>query len=117
MTKFDTSESLPQIFKKNRLGILPDSRGTYVIGNFNLYEKLPERLDTKKKITYMEFPDSFETIDIKNITSEQTALNAAAISNILEDFLDETGLVSTISGRMGSGVFSFSIGEQNAKSK
>ena len=33
MTKFDTRESLPSVFG-SRLGILPVTRGTYVIGDF-----------------------------------------------------------------------------------
>ena len=32
MTKFDTRESLPKVF--GRLGILPVTRGKYVIGDF-----------------------------------------------------------------------------------
>ena len=34
MTKFDTRESLPKVF--GRLGILPVTRGKYVIGDFRL---------------------------------------------------------------------------------
>ena len=41
MTKFDTRESLPAVFG-GRLGILPVTRGSYVIGDFDLYEDFPE---------------------------------------------------------------------------
>ena len=42
MTKFDTRESLPSVFG-SRLGILPVTRGTYVIGDFDLYADFPEQ--------------------------------------------------------------------------
>ena len=42
MTKFDTRESLPSVFG-DRLGILPVTRGTYVIGDFDLYADFPEQ--------------------------------------------------------------------------
>lgn len=37
MTKFDWSASLPQVFQDNKLVILPNSRGSYVIGRFEAY--------------------------------------------------------------------------------
>ena len=40
MTKFDSSENLPVIFKINKLAILPTQRGTYFIGKFNNYENI-----------------------------------------------------------------------------
>src|SRR5690625_6835191 len=40
MTKFDNSDNLPKIFKENSLAILPDSRGTYIIGRFKAYQNL-----------------------------------------------------------------------------
>ncbi|MEG0157606.1 MAG: hypothetical protein RR661_08155, partial [Anaerovoracaceae bacterium] len=44
MTKFDTRESLPRVFG-DKLGILPVTRGSYVIGEFDLYEDFPEIKD------------------------------------------------------------------------
>src|SRR6266498_2254888 len=40
MTKFDHKVNLPQIFRDNNLSILPDSRGTYVIGCFDVYQNI-----------------------------------------------------------------------------
>ena len=40
MAKFDYSKQLPQIFKDNGLGILPIKNGEYIIGKFNLFEKI-----------------------------------------------------------------------------
>jgi len=115
MTKFDTRESLPKIFVENKLGILPNTRGTYIIGNFDLYKDIPERLDSKNNIQYVQMPDFLETLDINNISSESVAINAMSIGSILDHFLNEDKLISTISGRMGSGNFSFNVG--NARQK
>lgn len=115
MTKFDTSESLPSIFKKHNLGILPDTRGSYIIGKFNLYEKFPERLDTDKKIEYISFPDFYETLTIDSISSEANALNAMSVAGLLDVFLEEENMVATTSGRMGSGKFNFLVGPDNKK--
>ncbi|MCW6101363.1 type II restriction enzyme [Lactiplantibacillus plantarum] len=40
MTKFDWSDARPKVFRENGLSVLPDSRGTYVIGKFKAYKKL-----------------------------------------------------------------------------
>lgn len=52
MAKFDYSKQLPSIFKDNGLGILPIKNGEYVIGKFNLFEKLTgtgiENVEIKK---------------------------------------------------------------------
>lgn len=109
MTKFDTRESLPAVFK-GKLAILPVTRGNYVIGEFNLYEDFPT---SKPNITQMinaKIPEYLETIDINNISSEAVAINVMGISSILNDFLGENNLQQTISGRMGSGKFSFNVG-------
>jgi hypothetical protein len=112
MTKFDTKESLPTVFHK-RLAILPVTRGTYVIGEFCLYEDFP---DTKPDITQMtaaKIPDYFETIDINDIRSEAGAINVMGITGILDNFLGEANMVQTVSGRMGSGSFDFTVNGLN----
>ena len=42
MAKWDSSDALPELFRKNKINILPDSRSSYVLGDFILYQKLPE---------------------------------------------------------------------------
>ena len=42
MTKFDFNSTLPEVFRKNQLGILPIDNGEYIIGHFKLYQKLPK---------------------------------------------------------------------------
>ena len=108
MTKFDTKESLPTAFG-SKLAILPVTRGKYIIGEFNLYQDFPETKPDIKHMTAAKIPDYFETIDINDIRSEANAINVMGITSILDDFLCESDMVQTVSGRMGSGKFSFTV--------
>ena len=57
MAKFDFSRQLPKIFKDNQLGILPIKNGEYVIGKFNLFERLSntnyENVEIKKVVLFL----------------------------------------------------------------
>jgi len=110
MTKFDTAESLPKCFGKGskRLSILPNSRGTYVIGYFNTYCELPEM---DRLIKHVDFPEHLQTISKNKINSEANVINVLGITNILGDFLSEEDIVQTISGRMKSGLFDFQVND------
>lgn len=108
MTKFDHHINLPEIFDKNKLAILPITRGEYVIGHFDIYHSFEkEPVD----ITRAQLPAYVQSLNIDNITSEAIALNAAVASGIIAEFLEEEpgSLFSTVSGRMGSGSFSFHV--------
>ena len=106
MTKFDSSENLPDIFKSNELAILPIKRGSYIIGKFQNYQLVDINNDINVETKYL--PDYITTIDYNNITSEAISLNAAYISGMLEDIIGEP-VVPTISGRMGTGEFKYQI--------
>lgn len=110
MAKFDHHINLPQIFSENHLSILPISRGDYVISNFKTYQPF-ETLNSD--ITKTSLPDHIQSLDAHSIPSEARAINCAFASGMLSDFLEEDNLLSTVSGRMGSGSFSFDI--QNIK--
>jgi hypothetical protein len=97
---------LPELFDKNDLSILPISRGSYVISHFEAYKNFQEQ---NSEIIEASFPDYIESIDYQNITSEATAINAAYVSGILSDFLEDSEILPTVSGRMGSNVFSYNI--------
>ena len=62
MTKFDHAVKLPKIFRDNGLTIQPISRGSYIIGSFESYFKLPKKSSTD--IIYRELPPHLETIDL-----------------------------------------------------
>ncbi|MGB7440869.1 MAG: hypothetical protein WA919_07365 [Coleofasciculaceae cyanobacterium] len=106
MAKFDHSVNLPLIFRNNRLSILPISRSRYVIGKFETYCRVDYNSNIEEIST--EFPDSLESIDYTNLYSESSALNCAFNAGIIDDLIGETSF-HTLSGRMSTGTFSFSI--------
>lgn len=106
MTKFDHEMNLPNIFKENNLSILPITRGSYVIAPFKLYHQFEKTCEETKKIP---LPSYLQSLSPENISNEAMALNCAFSCGILADFLEDDGLYPTVSGRMGSGEFSFYI--------
>lgn len=106
MTKFDHRSQLPKLFIDNNLSILPTSRGTYEIGNFETFCDFNKE---EVEVTPIHFPTFLESIDYKDITSEATAINCAFVSKILHDFTNEDSLLPTVSGRMSSSLFDFKI--------
>ena len=108
MAKWDSSENLPSIFKKNKINILPVSRSEYILSHFELYETIPILGEKVTDMQKVEIPE-YETIDVENISSEANAINVLMLSKILDDFLDEDDNVATFNGRMGTGVFNFRV--------
>lgn len=108
MSKWDSSEQLPKPLKKNKINILPDSRGSYVLGDFLLYQEIPELNQSVNQMKFVRLPN-YETIDIDNITSEANAINVLILSKILDDFLSTDENVATFNGRMGTGIFDFDV--------
>ena len=74
MAKWDCNAALPSVFKINNLNILPDSRSSYILGDFLLYEEIPELTESVNKMDYVELPE-YETIDVNNVSSEANAIN------------------------------------------
>ena len=110
MAKFDSIESVPQVFKDNKINILPIKRGAYILGNFDLYKDFSGvREQSKIKTVDKSLVERFETINIKNISSESTSINVVLLTNILDEFLEEEKSFVTFNGRMGSGQFKFNI--------
>lgn len=106
MAKFDHRSNLPRIFAANRLAILPVSRGDYVVSHFEAYQPFEESSSPAMRA---HLPAHLQSLDAGNIPSEAIALNCALASGMLADFLGEDTLYPTVSGRMGSGQFSFCI--------
>lgn len=115
MSKWDNSQSLPEPFKKKRINILPISRREYVLGNFMLYEDIPDITEDVKEMEHVKLPE-FETIDSENINSEANAINVLILSGIIEHFLEVDDLKATFNGRMGTGKFSFDVNTNNKES-
>ena len=112
MAKFDHRINLPHIFAENHLAILPISRGDYVISHFEAYQTFEE---LEKSVTHVSLPANLQSLDANHIPSEAISINCALASGMLADFLEEELLCPTVSGRMGSGQFDFSI--QNSCTK
>ena len=108
MAKWDSSDSLPDVLRKHKINILPDSRTSYVLGDFLLYQKLPELSEHVTQMTHIKMPD-YESIDVDNINSEANAIHGLMLSGILDDFLGEGRNDATFNGRMGTGVFDFRV--------
>ena len=106
MAKYDHTVNLPPLFSDNHLAILPVTRGDYVISHFDAYHAFEAHDNPVKRVS---LPDNIQSLDSTNIQSEAIALNCAIASGIVADFLQEEALVATVSGRMGSGAFHFSI--------
>lgn len=110
MTKFDNSDALPEIFKKNKLSILPISNGVYMIAKFCAYKDFEK---DEVEIENFQFDSNIQSIDSNNISSEAIAINCLYITDILKDFLEEERVLPTICGKMGSGDFDFYITDRN----
>lgn len=108
MAKWDSSDTLPKILQDNHLNILPESRNSYVIGDFLLYQEIPELQEHVTKMAHVDLPE-YESIDIHHIHSEASAIHVMTLTGILDDFLQSEGNVATFSGRMGTGNFDFQV--------
>ena len=106
MTKFDHKINLPGIFASNNLSILPITRGEYIISSFSAYEDFSESSPDVQRIS---IPPHIQSLSPQFLVSETIALNCASACGILNDFLEDDGLIPTVSGRMSSGNFEFGI--------
>lgn len=108
MAKWDSTDSLPPVLKNNKINILPDSRSSYVISDFLLYQEIPELEEHVTQMDHVELPN-YESIDVNNISSESNAINVLLLTGILDDFLGTNDSVATFNGRMGTGEFDFVV--------
>lgn len=106
MTKFDHKVNLPKIFADNGLAILPVTRGDYIISTFAAYKDFEAPSGDVQKVS---IPAYVQSLMPQFLVSEAISLNCAYACGILSDFLEDERLVSTVSGRMGSGDFEFDI--------
>lgn len=106
MAKFDHFVNLPKIFRENNLSILPISRSQYIIAPFSTHQKVV--YDSDLEIEPVELPSFIESIDQSDLYSEAVALNCAFNAGIIDRLINET-TYHTISGRMSTGEFNFSI--------
>ncbi len=106
MTKFDHKVNLPKIFADNGLAILPVTRGDYVISSFSAYKEFEAPSGEVQRVS---IPAYIQSLMPQFLVSEAISLNCAYACGILNDFLEDEYIISTVSGRMGSGGFEFDI--------
>lgn len=111
MGKIDHEENLPTVFADHDLTILTTSNSSYRVGNFAIFQPLPVWQYPDDTVQTVNFPANFETLDINNLTSEAAVINAAHAGNMLQQFCGEE-LVLTVSGRMRTGHFDFSVDQK-----
>ncbi len=109
LCKQDTRESRPDIFKKNKLFLLPVKNGYYNIIKGEGYIDIPEiTTDIKNYNSKLDF--NLETSVVGN--SEMQHLDFAYASSLIRGFMDDPTLVLTIRGRKYTPEFDFFVGEQ-----
>lgn len=105
---------LAVVFQENHLGLVSDKRGYYLIGKFDTFFDL----NHKNNITPISvlLPDKLETFKNSNATTESIQIHKAEASNMIARVMnlkDDEIPIQTLSGRMGSGEFSFKIDNTN----
>jgi hypothetical protein len=107
--KFDKSQDLPDLFKRNNWGILPNSRSSYLVGAFNIFCDVEKPGEDELRAAVEFWPkNDLQSLDSSAVYSEAAALNLLFSTGLLEEILGELAF-PTVSGRMGSGEFKFRI--------
>lgn len=108
MAKWDSSDALPEVLRRRRLNLLPDSRNSYILGDFLLYQEIPKLQEHVTGMIHVDMPE-YESIDVNRISSEANAVHALLLSGILDDFIGDGRNQATFNGRMGTGIFDFQV--------
>ena len=106
MAKIDHTKNLPDVFRENRLSILPLTTDTYRIGHFRIFEPLADSEVTQTEV--LTWPTGLESLGPGQLTGEAAILHTAWAANILQDFT-QSALIPTTSGRMRTGTFDFQV--------
>lgn len=106
MAKIDSAGQLPKLFRDRGWGILPVSRGQYVIGNFNIFSDIPKAEGSPSVIKPVR---GLETLSMGGHLTESAAIFLMHATGELENFSNEKSPVLTFFGRRGGGTFDFWI--------
>lgn len=108
LTKMDHSHQVPTVFEEHEVNILTRGISTFRIGAFEVFAELPEWTIPSTEVENLTLPDYIETLDVKNVTGEPAVINAAHASGLMAHFCGEE-VDLTVSGRMRTGDFTFSV--------
>lgn len=114
LAKIDHESNRPKVFRDNGLNILAITNSDYRIGTFNPFVKLPELDESSSKIRKMEPPTHLETLTARVISSENAVVYTAYSSKMIDDFCEDQ-VVPTVSGRMRTEKFKFSMDTYDGK--
>ena len=89
--KFDKAQDLPDLFKKHKWGILPNSRSSYIVGPFEIFQSViePTSEELQSAKAFEPIAD-LQSLDSSAIYSEAAALNLLYSSGLLEEILGIT---------------------------
>jgi hypothetical protein len=114
LAKQDTKNSRPEVFKQNKLSILPVENGKYIIfrdDSVRTYYPLEKILADVPIEEYQPTKDyrEYKSLDARNLSSESQAIDFANLVSLLKTFTGEKDLNLTIRGRQRSEKFSIKI--------
>lgn len=112
MTKFDSSESRPDILKAYNISIFSVTNGTYILfkdETKKTYYSFPEYKENPLIHTSKIDLSTFSTFPSGVLTTESQTIDFAHISSILASFTGQEELYLTLRGRTRSGKFSFKL--------
>jgi hypothetical protein len=114
LAKQDTKNSRPEIFRRNKLSILPVENGKYIIfrdEHVRTYFPLEKILSEVTAENYQPAKDyrDYQSLDLRNLSSESQAIDFANQVSLLKTFTNEKELNLTIRGRQRSKKFQVTI--------
>lgn len=116
LAKIDYESNRPKVFVEHQLNVLAISNSSYRIGNFNPFFTLPDwNLESTKPVN-LQPSANLETLSSREITSENAVIYSAYSSSMIEHFCGEE-VVPTVSGRMRTSKFSFSVDSYERKAQ
>lgn len=116
LAKIDYENNRPKVFVENQLNVLAISNSSYRIGNFNPFFKLPDwNLESTTPVCLQPSVD-LETLSTREISSENAVIYSAYSSSMIERFCGEE-VVPTVSGRMRTSRFSFTVDSYEQKAQ
>lgn len=95
-------------FRENGLSLLTISRSCYRIGPFEIFAKIRNDINEFIPPSSIGWHNNLESLSMTGHSGEPGVLHIAFASGVLQNFFGEE-VIPTISGRMSTGAFSFSV--------
>lgn len=97
LAKQDTKNSRPEVFKRNKLSILPVENGKYIIfrdtevKTYYPLDKILADIPSEEYRPSWDYSD-FHSLDMRNLSSESQAIDFANLVSLLKTFTGEEEL-------------------------